>query len=154
MSSRPLVTIVGATGAQGGAVVRSLLETGKYKVLKLYHRNVSVYFFHSKLRGLTRDPTSEKAQALRQLSNDIEVVKCDVSKSDDVQRAFKDSWAVFALTDYWAQPDKPEAETQQGIIMADAAALLKIPYYIFSTAEDVNKLSNGKLSVKIIFIKN
>ncbi len=79
------------------------------------------------------------------MSNDIEVVKCDVSKSDDVQRAFKDSWAIYALTDFWAQPDQPEVEIQQGTIMADAAASLKIPYYIFSTVEDVNKLSNGKL---------
>ncbi len=78
------------------------------------------------------------------MSNDIEVVKCDVSKIEDVQHAFKDSWAVFALTDFWAQPDKPEVETQQGIIMADAAASLKIPYYIFSAIENVEKLSNGK----------
>ena len=33
MSTRRLVTVVGATGAQGGAVVRSLLETGKYQVM-------------------------------------------------------------------------------------------------------------------------
>ena len=33
MTSRPLVTVVGATGDQGGAVVRALLETGKYKVI-------------------------------------------------------------------------------------------------------------------------
>ena len=33
MSTRRLVTVVGATGAQGGAVVRSLLETEKYKVM-------------------------------------------------------------------------------------------------------------------------
>ncbi len=84
---------------------------------------------------------------MKSLSADIELVQCDIAKSDEVERAFKDSWAVFALTDYWAQPDKPEVEVQQGIVMADAAALLQIPYYIFSTVEDVNKLSNGKLSV-------
>ena len=32
MANRPLVTVVGATGAQGGAVVKSLVETGKYQV--------------------------------------------------------------------------------------------------------------------------
>ena len=37
-----LVTVVGATGAQGGAVVRSLVETGKYKVtiVNLYHAHI------------------------------------------------------------------------------------------------------------------
>jgi uncharacterized protein YbcI len=79
------------------------------------------------------------------------MVTCDITKSDDVQRAFKDSWAIFALTDYWAQPDKPELEVQQGTIMADAAASLKIPYYIFSTVEDVNKLSGEKLYVQTMF---
>jgi hypothetical protein len=73
------------------------------------------------------------------------MVTCDITKSDDVKRAFKDSWAIFALTDYWAQPDQPEVEIQQGTLMADTAALLEIPYYIFSTVEDVNKLSGEKL---------
>jgi uncharacterized protein YbjT (DUF2867 family) len=33
MADRRIVTVVGATGAQGSAVVRSLIETGKYKVI-------------------------------------------------------------------------------------------------------------------------
>lgn len=94
---------------------------------------------------MTRDPTSGKAQALKRLSNDIELVKCDVSNRDDIERAFKDSWAVFSVTDYWAQPDKPEVELQQGTTMADIAATLKIPYYVASVLEDVEKESNGKL---------
>jgi uncharacterized protein YbjT (DUF2867 family) len=32
MDDHRLVTVVGATGAQGGAIVRSLIETNKYKV--------------------------------------------------------------------------------------------------------------------------
>jgi uncharacterized protein YbjT (DUF2867 family) len=35
MASHKLVTVVGATGAQGGAIVRSLVETGKYKVMNI-----------------------------------------------------------------------------------------------------------------------
>lgn len=44
MSSRKLVTIAGATGAQGGAVLRSLAETGKYKVKILYNRTERRFF--------------------------------------------------------------------------------------------------------------
>ncbi|CAF4740747.1 unnamed protein product, partial [Rotaria sp. Silwood1] len=116
--------------AQGGAVVRSLLETGKYKI-----------------RALTRDVNNEKAQAVERLSDDIEMVTCDISKYDDVKRAFQDSWAIYALTDFWAQPNKPEVELQQGQLMADVAASLQIPYYIFSTLEDSNKISDGKLNI-------
>jgi saccharopine dehydrogenase-like NADP-dependent oxidoreductase len=94
---------------------------------------------------LTRDATSNKAKALQLLSDKIEVMTCDIRKTDDVQRAFKDSWAIFAVTDYWAQPDQPELEIEQGIIMADAAASLKVPYYIFSTLENIFKMTNEQL---------
>ena len=36
MAHRRLVTVVGATGAQGGAVVRSLIGAGKYKVTSCF----------------------------------------------------------------------------------------------------------------------
>jgi len=81
-----------------------------------------MFSFSKKIRGLTRDANSEKAQAVKQLSDKIEMVACDITNSDDVKRAFKDSWAVFALTDFSTQPDNPEIEIQQGTIMADAAA--------------------------------
>jgi hypothetical protein len=98
-----------------------------------------------KIRGLTRDPNSEKSQAVKRLSDDIDMVKCDINRSDHVQRAFKDAWAIFAVTDFWAHPDHPELEMQQGRRMVDTAASLNpIPYFIFSTLEDVNKLSGER----------
>ncbi|CAF3843760.1 unnamed protein product, partial [Rotaria sp. Silwood1] len=99
------------------------------------------------IRALTRDVNSEKAQAIKRSSDDIEMVTCDISKYDDVKRAFQDSWAIYAVTDFWAQPDKPEVELQQGQLMADVAASLQIPYYIFSTLDDSNKISDGKLNI-------
>ncbi|CAF4823045.1 unnamed protein product, partial [Rotaria sp. Silwood2] len=97
------------------------------------------------IRALTRDVNSEKAQAIKRLSDNIEMVTCDISKYDDVKRAFQDSWAIYAVTDFWVQPDKPEVELQQGQLMADVAASLQIPYYIWSTLDDSNKISDGKL---------
>lgn len=81
---------------------------------------------------------------MKRLSDRIEMVTCDINKKDDVERAFKDSWAVFAVTDFWAQPTQPEVEFHQGKVMADVAASLHIPYYIFSTLEDTIKPSGGK----------
>ncbi|CAF2906255.1 unnamed protein product [Rotaria sp. Silwood2] len=125
MTDRRIVTVVGATGAQGGAVVRSLIETGKYKI-----------------RALTRDPSSEKSQAVKRLSDDIDMVMYDINRSDDVQRAFKDSWAIYAVTDSWEHPDQLKLEMQQGRRMADIAASLNpIPYFIFSALEDVPHFS-------------
>lgn len=101
-------------------------------------------FFFEKIRALTRDSTSKRAQGLKKFSDNIELVNCDTTKSEDVQRAFKDSWAVFSVTDCWANPENPMAELEQGIIMADAANALGVSYYIPSTLEDPQKLSNGK----------
>ncbi|CAF4309968.1 unnamed protein product, partial [Rotaria sordida] len=76
------------------------------------------------IRGLTRDATSEKAQAVKRLSDHVEIVSYNISNRDDVQQVFKDSWPIFALTDFWAQPDQPEFEIQQGKLMTDVAASL------------------------------
>ncbi|CAF0824904.1 unnamed protein product [Adineta ricciae] len=102
--------------------------------------------FH-KIRALTYDLTSEKAQAVQHLDENIEIVLCDITKNDDVERASKDSWVVFALTDFRGQLDKREVTIHERIMMADAAALSEIPYYTFSAKEDATEISDGKLII-------
>ena len=97
------------------------------------------------IRCLTRDPTSEKAKKLQSLNNNLEIVQCNIRNKDDLLRAFENSWAIFAITDFWATPTQPEIEIEQGKLMADVAAELNIQYYIFSCAINVNKLTGGKL---------
>lgn len=66
-----LVSVFGATGAQGGSVVRALLkEPSKWKVV-----------------ALTRDVNSEKAKQLKALG--AELRPCDMLKPDDVESALK-----------------------------------------------------------------
>lgn len=81
MTSSKLITVFGATGSQGGSVVQSLLQ------------NKSQSF---KIRGITRNPESEKAKALA--SQGVEVVKADGLVKDELVKAFKDSWGVFVNT--------------------------------------------------------
>ena len=76
-----IITVFGATGLQGSAVVRSLLKD-----------QVS----HFQVRAITRDPDSEKSQALRKLG--VEVVKGNGWNKDDMQRAFSGSWGAFVNT--------------------------------------------------------
>lgn len=79
--SRKIITVYGATGNQGGSVVNSLLE------------NKSGDF---KIRGVTRNPDSEKAKALA--ARGVEIVKADGLRKDQMLVAFQGTWAVFLNT--------------------------------------------------------
>ena len=98
MSKQLSVLVMGATGSQGGAVVRNLLTKG--------HR----------IRILTRNPDSPKAKQLAEQG--VEVLKGDFNDSDSMVKAATGMDTVFAMsTPYEAGV---EAEAKQGIALADA----------------------------------
>jgi len=68
--SRKLVVVVGATGGQGGSVIRRLLVDGSYQ-----------------LRGITRNPQSKSSQEL--VSKGVEMVTADLNDVESVAVAFK-----------------------------------------------------------------
>lgn len=70
------VTVFGATGNQGGAVVRSLLANPDFRV-----------------RAVTRNPRSERSQALQSLG--AEIVQADGFDGPTIQAAFEGSWGAF-----------------------------------------------------------
>jgi hypothetical protein len=75
-------SIIIKPGAQGGSVVNSLLAAGRYKI-----------------RGLTRNPNSDKAKALA--AKGVEMVKCDLSIKEDVKKGLKDADIAWIVTDFW-----------------------------------------------------
>src|ERR1700761_626986 len=81
MSSK-IVSIIGSTGAQGGSVINALLKDPSYKV-----------------RGITRNPQSEAAQALA--ARGVEVVKADLNDLSSLTVAFAGSYAIYAVTDFF-----------------------------------------------------
>jgi uncharacterized protein YbjT (DUF2867 family) len=72
----PILTVIGATGAQGGSVVNQALKDGKYKV-----------------RAITRNVNSDKAKALA--SRGVEVVAADVNDEQSLTKAFEVSIAII-----------------------------------------------------------
>lgn len=78
---------MGATGAQGGATVRA------FNALK--KSGNSEY----SLRAITRDPTSEKAQAIAPLVD--EVVKADAKDKASMVEAFKGCYGVYIVSNFW-----------------------------------------------------
>lgn len=112
MSTRVLV--VGATGNQGGAVVDGLLAADD--------EQFSVY-------GLTRDATSEKAQALA--DRGVTVVEGDLNDPESLRDALDDVDTVFAVTNYFIAGF--EGEIKQGTNLAEAAAESDIDHFVYSS---------------------
>ncbi|KAG9292103.1 hypothetical protein G9A89_000194 [Geosiphon pyriformis] len=127
MSLKQTVVVSGATGAQGGSVVNALLATGKYNV-----------------RGLTRNPSSAAGQALA--AKGVEVVKANLSNSEDVELAFKGADVAWIVTNFW-DPSIVGAdvweEVRQGKLIADAAKKVGLNWLFYSSLPDADAGSKG-----------
>src|ERR1700693_233959 len=71
---KKLIAVIGATGKQGGAVVRALQAQGQFKV-----------------RALTRDPGKHRGLA-------DEVVEADLNRPETLKAAFAGAHGVFLVT--------------------------------------------------------
>lgn len=152
MSDQKLIVILGATGMQGGSVVETFLSDPSWKI-----------------RALTRNASSSKAQSLVSKSPNIEVVSADANDGASLLAAFKDAHAIFAVTDFWTlygdpnNKDKPkpgqalnewsfEMELQQGRNIFDAAAQIPtLERLVFSSLSNAKKWSGGKYSQVLHF---
>ena len=118
MSGRKIIAVVGASGAQGGGLVRSILadRDGPYGV-----------------RAITRDPASDAARAL--VAAGAEVVAADLGDPDSVRRAFEGAYGAYCVTFFWAHMS-PEREHEEARTMANAARDAGLEHVVWSTLED------------------
>lgn len=105
------VLVTGATGRQGGAVVRHMLAKGW------------------KLRAVTRDPGSHAARALTEKG--VEVVQGDLEDAASVTRAATGMYGIYSVQDFWAVGAK--REVQQGKNVADAAKKAGVRHFVYSS---------------------
>ncbi|KAH7335891.1 hypothetical protein B0J17DRAFT_719537 [Rhizoctonia solani] len=116
-TSKPLVVVCGATGAQGSSVVEYLLRDGGYRV-----------------RAVTRNPTSSAAQELK--NRGAEIAMCDLGNLEQVTLALEDAYAVYGVTIVlWEHGE--EAEIQQGKNLADAAKACGVRHFIWPSLPHV-----------------
>jgi uncharacterized protein YbjT (DUF2867 family) len=121
MSEKKIIAVVGATGAQGGGLVRAILadKGGEFVA-----------------RAVTRKPESDKARELAKLG--AQVVAADVDDSASVRRAFEGAHGAFCVTNFW-EHFSPEKELTQAANMAKAAKEAGVKHTIWSTLEDTRK---------------
>jgi uncharacterized protein YbjT (DUF2867 family) len=122
MAEKKIIAVVGATGAQGGGLVRAI------------QRDPAGGFT---ARAVTRDPNSDKAKALASLG--AEVVAGDVDDVPSLERAFAGAYGAYCVTFYWAHMS-PERELAQAKGMAAAAQNAALKHVIWSTLEDTRRL--------------
>jgi len=119
--AKKVIAVVGATGAQGGGLVRAIC-----------HDKTSEFT----ARALTRNVNSDKAKQLAALG--AEVVEVDVDNEDSVRKAFEGAYGAFCVTFFWDH-FSPEKEVAQARAQAQAAKAAGVQHAIWSTLEDTRK---------------
>lgn len=116
------IAVVGATGAQGGGLVRAVANDadGEWRA-----------------RALTREPSSTAAQALAALPN-VDIVRADLDDPASVEAAFVDAYGAFCVTFFWADMS-PETEMRHATTMAGAAKAAGVRHVVWSTLEDTRR---------------
>ena len=120
-SQKKIIAVVGATGSQGGGLVRAIVNdpAGGFAA-----------------RAITRDVNSGKARELAELG--AEVVAADVDDVESLNRAFAGAYGAYCVTFFWAH-FSPEKEKADARAMAEAAKHNRLRHVIWSTLEDTRR---------------
>jgi uncharacterized protein YbjT (DUF2867 family) len=121
MTNKHIIGIVGATGAQGGGLLRAMIADKNSAFTP---------------RAITRNVDSNKAQALAAAG--VEVVAADTDQQQSLERAFAGAYGAYCVTSYW-EHFSPERELAQAGNMARAARAAGLAHVIWSTFEDTRK---------------
>ncbi|MEN9230237.1 MAG: NmrA/HSCARG family protein [Thermostichus sp. DG02_5_bins_236] len=113
MNSNQVITVFGATGTQGRAVAKKLLQEGW------------------QVRAVTRDPKSTKAQALSVLGADI--ISADFDDFASLVQALEDAYGVYSVQPALTTPGDI-GQARWGIAVADAAWTAQVKHFVYASA--------------------
>ncbi len=122
MAEKRVIAVVGATGSQGGGLVRAILSDPGNTFA---------------VRALTRNPESDKAKELAKLGADV--VAADVNDPASLRKAFEGAYGAYCVTFFWEHMS-PEKEVTHARNLAEAAKAAGLKHVIWSTLEDTRKL--------------
>ncbi|MHC2259085.1 NmrA/HSCARG family protein [Sinorhizobium meliloti] len=122
---KPLISVVGATSKQGRSVASTLLKSNHYRV-----------------RALTRNRDSAEARSLAGLGAEIVVAPLGVGHQKDLVAAFRGADGAYLMTPQ-LEPQN-NAEFELGKQLADAAVEAGVGHIVFSTLDNVDKITAGR----------
>src|SRR6476469_4278741 len=125
MSNTKVIAVIGATGAQGGALARAILA------------DPSAGF---SCRAVTRDPNKDSANALA--AKGAEVVRADIDDLESVKKAFGGAYGAFCVTNFW-EHFSAEKEKAQARNLAEACRAAGVKHVLWSTLEDTRTLMDS-----------
>jgi uncharacterized protein YbjT (DUF2867 family) len=121
MSAKKIITVFGATGAQGGGLVRAILEDKNSEFT---------------VRAVSRDISSDKAKELGNLG--AELFAADIDNPASVDKALEGVYGAYFVTFFWAH-FSAEKEKAEAAIYANAAKKANLKHVIWSTLEDTRE---------------
>jgi uncharacterized protein YbjT (DUF2867 family) len=120
-TEKPVIAVFGATGQQGGGVVRALQRQGTFRV-----------------RAITRNAARAKLTT-------AELVEADLNDPASLEPALRGAHGVFAVTSFW-EPGGVD-ELAQGQAVVAAAKQAGVRHFVWSTLPNVDAISGGRYNV-------
>ncbi len=117
--TKKIITVVGATGAQGGGLARALLADGEFAV-----------------RAVTRKPDGDGAAQLAAAG--AQIVQADADDAASLRAAFEGAHGAYCVTNYWEHMSA-DREIQQAKNLAEASKATGVAHVVWSTLEDTRK---------------
>jgi uncharacterized protein YbjT (DUF2867 family) len=119
-NDKKLIAVIGATGQQGGGVLRALQASGQFNV-----------------RALSRDPSKHRELA-------ADVIEADLNRPETLKAAFEGAHGVFLVTNF---RENGADELKQATAAVRAAKDAGVKHFIWSTLPNVEAISGGKFNV-------
>jgi uncharacterized protein YbjT (DUF2867 family) len=113
MNPDKIITVFGATGSQGNAVAKRLLQAGW------------------RIHAVTRDPKSAKAQALSELG--AELMTADFDDFASLVKVLENSYGVYSVQSALTTPGDV-GQARWGIAVADAAWTVQVQHFVYASA--------------------
>ncbi|WP_455220643.1 NmrA/HSCARG family protein [Kaarinaea lacus] len=118
MTTKKIIAVVGATGAQGGGLARAILNDPGSEFV---------------VRAITRNTNSDKAKELAKLG--AELFAADIDNEASITKAFEGAYGAYCVTPFW-EHFSPEKEMAEAANMASAAEKADVKHVVWSTLED------------------